>query len=55
MTLAGTCDGAGGCSPGNSFPCAPYACNSVGTACYNACSSDANCASGFHCNAGVCQ
>jgi hypothetical protein len=49
---ARTCDATGKCQAATTTPCAPYACSGIG--CNTACSSDADCLAGNHCNANVC-
>lgn len=46
------CDGAGSCASTDPMPCTPYTCGA--TACRGDCVSDAQCATGSFCKAGVC-
>jgi hypothetical protein len=47
------CDGAGSCASTDPIVCAPYGCGAV--ACRGNCVSDAQCAKGAFCKAGVCE
>jgi hypothetical protein len=49
---AGTCDGAGICRAGTTRSCAPNVCK--GSSCGSACSSPADCQTGYFCDAGTC-
>lgn len=51
-SLESHCDGAGGCPAPAKVSCAPYACDAAG--CKTACSSIADCQSGYGCYAGKC-
>lgn len=48
-TLASSCDGAGACPTAATAPCSPYLCGAA--ACLTACTSTAECAAGFWCDA----
>jgi hypothetical protein len=48
------CDGAGGCPAATQASCAPWGCDATGTACTTSCTTEAECAPGFLCEAGVC-
>jgi hypothetical protein len=54
VTLSGTatCDGLGACRAGTTTSCAPYLCR--GTVCPTACTTPADCQSGFACLGGTC-
>jgi Cys-rich repeat protein len=47
------CDGKGACAAAEGTSCAPYTCDELG--CLTSCSTDAQCAAGFECRAGVCE
>jgi hypothetical protein len=49
-TAARTCDGAGVCRTSTPAACAPYACNTAGTACNTTCASNTDCAASNTCN-----
>jgi hypothetical protein len=51
--VSGLCDGVGSCVPGAPSPCAPYQCNSGGTACLPDCvaNGDADCYGAAYCDA----
>src|SRR6202023_4223481 len=51
-TLSAACDGAGRCPAPQAQACAPYVCGP--TACLGNCASNADCAAGDWCSAGVC-
>src|SRR5205807_1216158 len=51
-TLQAACDGAGRCPPRQTQGCSPYLCGPQ--ACLGNCASDADCASGNFCAAGIC-
>ncbi|MFT3912831.1 MAG: OmpA family protein [Anaeromyxobacteraceae bacterium] len=51
-TVPATCDGAGHCPAAETVDCAPYACGA--SACKGDCGTDADCAAGGWCAAGVC-
>ena len=53
-TLAAGCDGAGHCPAPQTQPCAPYLCDSGGTACAGTCTVNADCPAGTFCAGGVC-
>jgi hypothetical protein len=46
------CDGAGGCAAPKSVACTPFRC--VDAACATGCTTDDQCASGYHCAGGTC-
>ncbi len=48
---ADTCNGAGTCVDKGTLPCAPYVCNATQTDCLTLCQSDADCFTGYWCNA----
>ena len=48
------CDGAGKCKLGATTVCAPFSCNSGSSACFDKCSSDAECVAGRKCVDGSC-
>jgi hypothetical protein len=48
------CDGKGACRAVSTTACTPFACDASGTACRGSCSADADCASGYRCDAGAC-
>ncbi len=49
-TAARTCDGAGTCATATPSSCAPFACDTAGTACGTTCTTNAGCASPSACN-----
>ena len=51
-TSAAFCDGRGACGTPRRTECNPFICGA--TACLTGCTTDADCASGFFCNAGTC-
>lgn len=51
-TTSRNCDGNGGCAPGTSTPCAPYACGA--TSCKTSCVTSGDCVGGATCSAGAC-
>jgi hypothetical protein len=51
---ASQCNGAGTCVAGGITPCSPYVCNVAGSACFDACSDNAQCAPGNLCVGGRC-
>ena len=48
------CDGNGTCKPAASTVCAPFSCDGTTMACFDACSSDADCVAGQTCRNGSC-
>ncbi len=49
------CDGKGACAPSaTSTPCNPYVCDATTNECKSKCATDADCATGNACTAGVC-
>jgi hypothetical protein len=55
MLTQGSCDGSGSCGAGTASPCpGHFACVST-TACGTSCVADADCASGYHCEADLCK
>ncbi len=50
---ASTCDGAGACKPGGTRSCAPQTCQNG--SCGTACTSDAQCLTGFFCESTSCR
>ena len=48
------CDGSGTCKPAASTVCAPFSCNGATMACFDECSSDADCVAGQTCRNGSC-
>ena len=47
------CDGAGRCKPGATLICVPYSCNPTTGACFDECSTSAQCVSGQQCVQGA--
>ena len=47
----GVCDGAGACRPGPTMICAPFQCDPSKGACFETCSSQAQCSDGHACDA----
>ena len=54
FTSASTCDGQGKCAPGSSRDCAPFVCNTGGTACFDSCSASSQCMPPLMCQMGQC-
>ncbi len=53
QTTQATCNGAGSCTPGVTSLCGKYVCN--GSACHTSCTTNAQCAAGYRCDAtGIC-
>jgi hypothetical protein len=53
-TSESTCDGKGKCNAGSSRGCAPFVCNSGGTACFDSCTTSAQCMAPRQCMDGKC-
>ena len=53
-TPAGACNGQGTCVVGSVTPCAPYVCNTAGTACFSSCTADAQCLPPNACSGNMC-
>ena len=53
VRLPDLCDGSGGCTTGTTQSCNGYQCEDA-INCGHSCTTDAQCASGFHCSGGVC-
>jgi hypothetical protein len=53
-TSEGTCDGLGKCNAGSMRSCAPFVCNTGGTACFASCSADTQCMPPLKCQMGQC-
>jgi hypothetical protein len=52
---ASSCDGDGTCVPSNPVACAPYACDSAGSACLTTCTTNVDCDASSYCNtSGAC-
>lgn len=54
FTSESTCDGTGKCNAGTTRPCAPFVCNTGGTACFSSCTSNSQCIPTRMCQDGQC-
>jgi hypothetical protein len=54
LAAAAQCGATGDCTP-TTTDCTPYTCDPKQVACRTTCTTDAQCATGAHCNAGACE